>query len=81
MMTTPKEKETKKEEKATQKNIKLKGSEIIKRLSEFSEELQDAISHDEKIHLLVNFDNFLKTNKEFIKRNCPDKLVSILRSI
>jgi hypothetical protein len=80
-MTTPKEKETKKEEKATPENIELKGSEIIKRLSEFSEELQEAISHDEKIHLLVNFDNFLKTNKEFIKRNCPDKLVSILRSI
>ena len=43
----------------------------------FLRKLQDAESHDEKI----NFDNFIKAHKEFIKKNCPDKLVSILRSI
>ena len=81
MMTTPKERENKKEEKISKEKMEFKDNEVIKRLSEFSEELQDAGSHDEKIDLLVNFDNFLKTNKEFIKKNCPDKLVSILRSI
>ncbi len=81
MMTTPKEKKTQKEEKVAKENKDFKSSEIINRLSIFSEELQDISSHDEKINLLVNFDNFLKINKEFIQKNCPDKLVSILRSI
>jgi len=81
MMTTPKEKEVKKDEKVVKENSELKGIDIISRLSKFSEELQDASSHDEKINLLVKFDIFLKTNKEFIEEKCPDKLVSILRSI
>ena len=80
-MTTLKEKEAKKEEKRVKENSELESIEIIGRLSKFSEELQDAKSHDEKINLLVKFDNFLKINKEFIKEKCPDKLVSILRSI
>jgi len=81
MMPTPKEKEVKKEDKVVKENSKLKGIDIISRLSKFSEKLQDTSSHDEKINLLVKFDNFLKKNKEFIKHNCPDKLVSILRSL
>ena len=81
MMTTPKEKEVRKEEPAVKENLESKGINIINRLSKFSEELQDTSSHDEKINLLVKFDYFLKTNKEFIKEKCPDKLVSILRTI
>ena len=81
MMTIPKEKEVKNEEKSSKEDVESKENKIVKQLSEISEQLQDAGSHDEKIQLLVNFDNFIKAHKEFIKKNCPDKLVSILRSI
>ena len=80
-MTTPKDKKLKKDEKLIKQKSELNEKDIITRLSKFSEELQDVNSHDEKINLLVQFDAFLKTNKEFIKEKCPDKLVSILRSI
>ena len=79
MMKTPREKEVKKT--VVKENSELNGVDIVNKLSKFSEELQDASSHDAKINLLVKFDNFLKINKEFIKEKCPDKLVSILRSI
>ncbi len=40
------------------------GDSIIKRLSEFSEELQDAGSDDKKIELLVTFDKiFIEPSK------------------
>ena len=80
-MTTPREKEVKKEDKMLKENTELKNEVIINKLSKLSEELQDVSSHDEKIELLVKFDNFIKDNKDFIKENCPDKLVSILRSL
>lgn len=61
--------------------LEFKSKYIIERLSKFSEELQDAGSHKAKIELLVKFDKFLKDNKEFIRQKCPDKLVSILRTL
>ncbi len=80
-MTIPREKDVKKEEKVLKENLSKKDEDIIKNLSKLSEELQDKCTQDEKIELLVKFDNFLKEHKEFIKKNCPDKLVSILRSL
>ena len=62
-------------------DLESKGENLLKRLSKFSEELQDAGSLEKKIDLLVKFDKSLKDNKEFIKKICPDKLVSILRAL
>lgn len=62
-------------------DFKSKEGDIIKELSKLSEKLQDTKDHGEKIKLLVEFDKFLKNNKEFIKEKCPDKIVSILRSL
>ncbi len=67
--------------KEKEEELESKRENIVKELSKFSEILQDTSTHEKKIELLVKFDKFLKDNKEFIKKNCPDKLVSILRSL
>jgi hypothetical protein len=59
----------------------LKEEEIIKILSNLSEKLSELKDHDKKIQLLIEFDSFLKENKEIIKKKCPDLLVSVLNSL
>lgn len=73
---------TKPHDKVEQKgDLEPEEENIIQELSKLSEKIQDAKDHDKKIELLVKFDKFLKDNKEFIKDKCPDKMVSILRSL
>ena len=80
-MTTPREKDKKSKEISSEKNSQLQKAEIVSKLSTLTEALQDAPSHEEKIELLVKFDGFLKEYKDLIKEYCPDKVVSILRSL
>jgi antitoxin component of RelBE/YafQ-DinJ toxin-antitoxin module len=55
--------------------------EVIKQLSYFSEKLSEIKSKNEKVRILVEFDRFLKNNKEIIKDKCPNLLVSVLNSL
>ncbi len=54
---------------------------IIKKLSAISNELKHMTDNDKKIKILIDFNEFIKKNKEIIKKKCPDKLVSILNSL
>ncbi|MGV9197575.1 MAG: hypothetical protein ACOC4M_01890 [Promethearchaeia archaeon] len=80
-MTTPREKDKKSKEISSEQNNQSQKAEIVSKLSTLTEALQDAPSHEEKIELLVKFDGFLKEYKDLIKEYCPDKLVSVLRSL
>jgi len=60
---------------------KAQAEDIIEVLSDMSEKLSEIKTHDEKIQLLVEFDEFFKKNKDLIKEKCPDMLVSILNSL
>jgi len=60
---------------------KAQTEDIVEVLSDLSEKLSEIKIHDEKIQLLVEFDEFFKKNKDLIKEKCPDMLVSILNSL
>jgi antitoxin component of RelBE/YafQ-DinJ toxin-antitoxin module len=55
--------------------------EVIKKLSDFSEKLSEIKSQNEKVRILIEFDEFLKNHKEIIKDKCPNLLVSVLNSL
>jgi len=54
---------------------------IIKKLSAISDELKHITDNEKKIKILIDLNEFIKKNKEIIKKKCPDKLVSILNSL
>jgi len=55
--------------------------EVIKILSEISENLSESQNQDEKIKILVEFDEFIKKNKTLIQEKCPNLLISVLNSL
>jgi len=59
----------------------LDDNEVIEQLSNFSEKLSEMSSQDEKVRILIEFDEFLKQNKEVIKNKYPNFIVSILNSL
>lgn len=63
------------------KRVKPDKETIIKNLSAISDELKHITDNDKKIKILINLNEFIKKNKEIIKKKCPDKLVSILNSL
>ena len=56
-------------------------SEIVSVLSKMVSDMKKLKDNDKKIEMLVEFDDFLKKNKEIIKEKYSDKMVSLLRSL
>lgn len=56
-------------------------SEIVSVLSKMVSDMKKLKDNDKKIEMLVEFDDFLKKNKEIIKKKYSDKMVSLLRSL
>jgi len=54
---------------------------VIDKLSAISSNLKKITEREEKIKILIDLNEFIKENKDIIKKKCPDKLVSILNSL
>ncbi len=61
--------------------MQTKEESIARVLSNFSEKLSETKNQEEKLKILVEFDEFLKNNRDIIKKRCPNLLVSILNSL
>lgn len=57
------------------------GEKLIEDLSEVSSRLKRIKNVEEKVKILISLNKVLEDNKDFIKENCPDLLVSILNSL
>ncbi len=56
-------------------------TKILNYLSDISSRLKKITDRDEKVQILVKFDEYLKKYGDIIEKECPDKLVSILNSL
>ena len=53
---------------------------VIKKLLIYASKFKKITDKNEKIRLLIRLNEFIKKNKELIKKKCPDLLVDILNS-
>ncbi|MHA1491257.1 MAG: hypothetical protein ACTSRI_16605 [Promethearchaeota archaeon] len=54
---------------------------IVEHLSLMSSKLKEINDFNKKIHILMEFNDYLKENGDMIEKVCPEKLISILNSL